>query len=971
MKKKLLFPCLLLTAAMLFACIFTFSVSAATVTMTDVAGGATVASGDVVTISDEAELKAFSKYVSDGGATVGITFRLENDIALSDLGTYSGNTNYVTTLNPIGGVYNGASEAQAFRGTFDGNGKTISNLIISHKYVDGTGAKKGATGNKLDYCGLFAKIEGGTVKDLTIKLDHIKEIGSNGAYGVITGYATDATILNTMVIAEDAAATHLTVTKNTSTAIGGLVGSAKNSVIDGCSVNITVKGYKIVAGLVGSAENTAIRNCVVGGKYSNTQSSVLGGIVGELVGSSSVKNSYSSVTLTGKTKLGGVVGVVGEDATVENCFSDASVSTGGTLVSGVLVGENNGTVKHSFGLRAADKSVYDAHADIGADNGAAEDIYAYTVKTEGENTAFVVGTVTSKFEALNCWDVPHMGGTCTKDAPGCNACSGGVLNMWVYEFVATEDAAMANLADALNAWVSENADAAYVEWVVSGSTIVNCKHTNTAYVPYKGQEPNCVSAGHGDLVCSACGKVMEENAEIPATPDVHTSPDGKVYSCVAYDCFYCGTHVANTEDHKIDATKTCLDQTCSRCHNVIAAVDGHTRPDNFDASKPCAQYDCTVCGTNTHDEEHDAPAVVSPCQSSKCTVCGYVVQKGDASAHLPGLSPTCTRAQYCLNCREELLPARGHAWGEAANCGYAQTCTVCKEKNPDAPATGDHTPSGVYVKEKLLDEEGNVVYQEDGVTPVYVQKFVADKATCEDSVYCTVCGKVVDYKKGHTKESGSVDCGHGLNCVTCHKVMESSTGEHCVDWSDAKVIRPATPTRTGIVEVVCEDCGRVLEGFITYALNDNSGMASLTADGKTYYFYVGGSVDVKVLKAADYKDSSFAAGYLPVQAVAISVYDAQGNLAKNGPVTIKLRLNNSAVKMAAETLKVYAEDGTELTVISVEDGYITFAANGVGTFVIVAEQKAAFETIGTRVVGAEETAALIGTYLYEKKDDEI
>jgi hypothetical protein len=66
MKKKLLFPCLLLTAAILYACVFALGVGAATVTTTDVsAGTASPAAGDIVTISDDAELKAFSQYVSD------------------------------------------------------------------------------------------------------------------------------------------------------------------------------------------------------------------------------------------------------------------------------------------------------------------------------------------------------------------------------------------------------------------------------------------------------------------------------------------------------------------------------------------------------------------------------------------------------------------------------------------------------------------------------------------------------------------------------------------------------------------------------------------------------------------------------------------------------------------------------------------------------------------------------------------
>jgi hypothetical protein len=150
---------------MLFACLLTFGVSAKTVTMTDVAGGEAVAAGDIVTISNEAELKAFSKYVSDGSLTEGVTFRLENDIELSFNATkHSGQ--YLTTLNPIGGTYNGASANVAFKGTFDGNGKTISNFNVTTSYVNASGAN--ARDTKAVIGALFAAVDGGTVKDLTL-----------------------------------------------------------------------------------------------------------------------------------------------------------------------------------------------------------------------------------------------------------------------------------------------------------------------------------------------------------------------------------------------------------------------------------------------------------------------------------------------------------------------------------------------------------------------------------------------------------------------------------------------------------------------------------------------------------------------------------------------------------------------------------------------------------------------------------
>ena len=681
MKKKLLFPCLLLTAAMLFACVFSLGVSAATVTMTDVAAGTTPAAGDIVTISNEAELKAFSQYVSNGGATEGITFRLESDIALS-LNPTKHQGQYLTNLNPIGGVYNDASAPVAFKGIFDGNGKTISNLVITNKYVDSTGAKKGATGTKTDYCGLFATIDGGTVKDLTVKVNQIVQVGTNGAYGVVTGYATNASIINTMVLAEDESATQITNTKNTSTALGGLVGSAKDSVIDGCTVKITVKGYQIVAAIVGTAENTAIRNCVAGGTYSNTQESVLGGVAGEITGTSVVANCYSSVSLSGKTTLGGIVGVVGEGATVANCFSDATVETGVTLTYGSLVGINNGTVKHSFGLRQSDKGRFDAHADIGKSNGTTEEIYAYTVETKDDVTSFVVGTVTVTPTELPCSPEISASSSCTAEAPatGCAACGGtGYLKVTLYEFVPSTDSAIANLADALNAWVTENStdDVAYASWLVNGNTIVNCKHNTAKYVAYEGKAPDCIHEGEGDLVCAFCDKLIASDVAIPATPDAHTSPDGKYYTCVAYDCVVCEAHVEATRDHNIDFSLPCKEQECARCHNIIAGAVAHTHPADVDFTAPCMVYCCAVCSTETNDVPHDAPPIVSDCTHSECSACGYVLQEG-SGVHNPGPAPTCTEKQCCLDCYIVLAPALGHEFVPVMDdkASY-ESCTRC------------------------------------------------------------------------------------------------------------------------------------------------------------------------------------------------------------------------------------------------------------------------------------------------------
>ena len=78
---------------------------------------------------------------------------------------------------------------ESFKGTFDGNNKTISNMTIYS-------TKK----NYGEYAGMFGYVNGGTIKNLT--LSNIK-IQNDGAYsGGIAGYVEGGTIKNTLVTGE-------------------------------------------------------------------------------------------------------------------------------------------------------------------------------------------------------------------------------------------------------------------------------------------------------------------------------------------------------------------------------------------------------------------------------------------------------------------------------------------------------------------------------------------------------------------------------------------------------------------------------------------------------------------------------------------------------------------------------------------------------------------------------------------------
>lgn len=298
-------------------------------------------------------------------------------------------------------------------------------------------------------------------------------------------------------------------------------------------------------------------------------------------------------------------------------------------------------------------------------------------------------------------------------------------------------------------------------------------------------------------------------------------------------------------------------------------------------------------------------------------------------------------------CGDVIRKAKGHTWDEEnpATCGAAQKCKECGVDNPDAPATELH----VY----------NI-----------------SEPTCTDDMICLNCSHTPSdgHALGHSLRADQhVDCGHGKSCTRCSKIVETATGDHDVDWSTAIVIREATPERTGIVVGICAECGREVEAYTSSVAIEDAGNALVSGGSLT--FYAGTKVNAVFGKVADYKNLAYAEGYIPLQVVTLSVVDAEGNkISVSGGVTVKVILNKSVSKMAAESIKLYQiVDGqaTEVTISSLADGFATFTANSMGTFVLAGEKAVALNVLGKIPVQVQQTASLVGTAVYERRDFDI
>ena len=214
-----------------------------------------------------------------------------------------------------------------FTGTFDGNGKIISNLTI----------KRSTT----NYVGLFGFARYSHIKN--VKLEKV-DVTDQDNVGGLVGYNENGMIINS----------YATGTVMGSKYVGGLVGQTFGGTITNSYAAATVNGTNQVGGLVGVNDNAMIINAyatgavtagtstaggLVGDNYGTITNSYATGAVtagistaGGLVGNNygTITNSYATGAVTGKN-AGGLVGINNQDDLVSNSYWD--INTSGTNLS--------------------------------------------------------------------------------------------------------------------------------------------------------------------------------------------------------------------------------------------------------------------------------------------------------------------------------------------------------------------------------------------------------------------------------------------------------------------------------------------------------------------------------------------------------------------------------------------------------------------------------------------------------------
>ena len=249
--------------------------------------------GNPYIITKAEELAWFRDQVNSGNNF--ICAKISDDVEVIDMSTVCHAEDKSQNLiekswEPIGKYDYGYQ----YGGTFDGNGKTITNLYIN------------ASQNNV---GLFGCTSEGTIKNLTFEYANVTNTGV--FTGILVGYP-DASNLRNIKISNTC---QIKGGKETGGIAGDFDGNAYN-----CVNYATVQGNNRVGGLFGycSVENSSITTCANYGNVTATSTDA-GGLVGYFI-SGTIQDCANYGDVKGTERVAGMAGYV-SSGKIQNVFS--------------------------------------------------------------------------------------------------------------------------------------------------------------------------------------------------------------------------------------------------------------------------------------------------------------------------------------------------------------------------------------------------------------------------------------------------------------------------------------------------------------------------------------------------------------------------------------------------------------------------------------------------------------------------
>ena len=233
-----------------------------------------------------------------------------------------------------------------FTGTFDGNGHTISGLIIH--------------GAKSRYIGLFGCNEG-TIRNVGVinaNIEVLDDYGDTAAGGIVG--STEDTVDNCFFSG------NITLSTLSGRAYaGGIAGTTGEGTIaiSNCYNNGTIvaiaKGLEssysdsLAGGIVGSVWNGTISGCYNTGSISSSANtrytSCAGGIAGTVADrGAEITSCFNAGYISTRDCAGGIAGRFYDDATISNCYNTGKIE--GTKYAGGITARTNGTISSCYNL---------------------------------------------------------------------------------------------------------------------------------------------------------------------------------------------------------------------------------------------------------------------------------------------------------------------------------------------------------------------------------------------------------------------------------------------------------------------------------------------------------------------------------------------------------------------------------------------------------------------------------------------
>ena len=259
------------------------------------------------TVDNEKGLKNLAKLVNDGNTGIDITL--------------TGNITLTGDWTPIG-----TSISNAYKGTFDGGGHTITGLTVT---------------TSDQYAGLFGYIgSGGTVKNVVLEGVQIESDNDMSDVGGVAGQSYGNI--------ENCSVSGSVSVSGTNSIAGGVVGYQTGGSITGCSSSATVNAGGVAGGVAGLTDSGAtLTACYATDDVTlvsnGTGTYYAGGVVGDNINRSTVIACYAWGSVTGSGSgtiyVGGVTGT-NDEGTLTACYHANETVSGPAGTTGGVTGRN-------------------------------------------------------------------------------------------------------------------------------------------------------------------------------------------------------------------------------------------------------------------------------------------------------------------------------------------------------------------------------------------------------------------------------------------------------------------------------------------------------------------------------------------------------------------------------------------------------------------------------------------------------